>query len=383
MRSVPPPSAPARKSRPTGPARANGDGRPAPASNTASPPLPAPLAARQHGGAVQDHARTRVQLDVARAAQRHQAAIAIGQQRMVLRPRAQVGPRPPTSSVAPAATCTPTARPDPRGKTAVLHAPARRQLPQHVAGLDGAARRGDAGLDIHPRRVQHDLAPGASRSGSFTATVSTAASLAAQPGLVQPGRAQADLARRPALTHRDLARDARQLPGQRLARLVMARQMLPPPTRRRAAACCDCRKPSSAACGASVCVAPDRFRPSSRLPTARAADTTSRPRRVPRCSRLSAGAARSAGCRRCAWPARPSAHASARSPRPPADRRARATARTGGRPRHAASSGGYAVPHVQRAPDRLMSEPARVTSSPPVNVAVAAQQPPPYQRSLW
>ena len=97
---------------------------------------------------------------------------------MVLRPRAQVGPQAAhiqrrAGGDLHAHGAAGSARQDRR----VLHAPARRQLPQHVAGLDGAARRGDAGLDIHPRRVQHDLAPGASRSGSFTATVSTAASL--------------------------------------------------------------------------------------------------------------------------------------------------------------------------------------------------------------
>ena len=79
----------------------------------------------------------------------------------------------------------------------------------------------------------------------------------------------------------------------------------------------------------------------------------------------SAGGAIS-GCRKCAWPARPSAHASARSPRPVAGARQLVQAAVRA-----------AQPALADIPSRTSSVPrqvdvraARVTSSPPVNVAV-------------
>ena len=50
-------------------------------------------------------------------------------------------------------------------------------LPEHVAGLDAAALRGDAGLDIDLRRVQQHAGAGANPSACSTAILSLAATV--------------------------------------------------------------------------------------------------------------------------------------------------------------------------------------------------------------
>ena len=195
MRSVPP-SAPARKSRPTGPARQRRRPRPAPASNTASPPLPArrlPPASTARRCRITPEPASSLMLPSCAATRpplpwgsAHGPAAAPG-----------LTHRPPTSSVAPAATCTPhgaagSARQDRR----VLHAPARRQLPTRCRP---GWRRPAQGMpaDIHQGAYSTTSPRAPAAAGRSPPPCRQQPPQAAQPGLVQPGRARGSRRRRP------------------------------------------------------------------------------------------------------------------------------------------------------------------------------------------
>ena len=106
--------------------------------------------------------------------------------------------RPPTSSVAPAAHAR-----DPRGRIRAPRPPLRRHA-THVAGLMAPPGAEMPAL-ISTQGAYSTTAPGAAAGRSPPPCVDSGQPRR-QPGLVQPGRAQADLAGAGlALTHRDLA----------------------------------------------------------------------------------------------------------------------------------------------------------------------------------